>query len=309
MVAAAEEGQIHRQIMKILITGSGGMLGTDLTSELSPKFKIAGAGILPCAQPAYTQADLSVRENVSKLFEKEKPDVVIHTAAMTDVDVCETRREDASKANVEMTRLLADEANRHKAALIFFSTDYVFSGNKAGEYLENDTTDPGNFYGETKVLAENYIKQKSSKYAIFRITWLYGLNGKSFPRTIMERAKTQKKFEIVSDQTGRPTYTRDVAVAISTVLSDKTFFQQKGNAVYHLCNSGQASWAEFGEFILKHSGHEDAEVVRIDSTRLARPAKRPLNSVLSLEKTGKELGIRLRPWRDAALQFIREFQS
>lgn len=296
--------------MKILITGASGMLGTDLTAELKPHFQVSGAGLLTSAQPDYFQTDLSLRSNVAALFAQKKPDLIFHTAAMTDVDGCESRRKEALTANLEMTRHLVDEANARQARLIFFSTDYIFDGTKEGEYLESDSPCPINFYGETKLLAEKYIQQAAAKYVIFRITWLYGLHGKSFPRTLLERAKNQKKFEIVADQIGRPTYTRDVARAFSGLLSkDPLIFETKGNRVYHLANSGKTSWAEFAEFIFLQAGHTDTEVVRMDSSRLTRPARRPLNSVLSLEKAKNTFGISLRPWQDAVQEFILEFQK
>ena len=296
--------------MKILITGAAGMLGTDLRSELISRFEIAGAGLVPSSQPHYTQTDLSVRKNVSDLLSREKPAVIFHTAAMTDVDGCETRQKEALQANLEMTRLLTDEANRYGAQLVFFSTDYVFDGTKQGEYLESDVRKPVNFYGETKFLAEKYIGQHAENYAIFRITWLYGLHGKSFPRTILERVKNQNKFEIVDDQKGRPTYTRDVARAFAELLAkDPLIFKNKGNTIYHLCNSGETNWADFAAFIFEQAGHSGAEISRIDSSKSIRPAKRPLNSVLGLEKVRAGLGIHLRPWREAVLEFIREFQS
>ncbi len=295
--------------MRILITGSSGMLGTDLTEALLPEHEVYGTGLIPSRQARYFQADLTAPSNVETLFSNSRPETVFHTAAMTDVDGCESKREEALRANFEMTRLLTDQCVKTNTPLIFFSTDYIFSGNKQGEYLENDPPQPVNYYGETKLLAENYIQENARRYVIFRITWLFGLHGKSFPRTILEKARSQKKFEIVADQWGRPTYTRDVAQVLSAVLRDKSFFESKGNNVYHLCNSGQTNWAEFAEFILNRSGFPDAEVSRIDSTRLERAAKRPANSVLSIEKARRDLGIFMRPWQEAVLSFIHEFHE
>lgn len=296
--------------MRILITGSSGMLGTDLTAALTPHHDVYGAGLLTSSQPHYRQIDLSERRNAAELFSEIKPDIVFHTAAMTDVDGCESKRREAMLANFEMTRHLTDESNRYGACLVFFSTDYVFDGTKKGEYLETDPVCPVNFYGETKALAENYIQKHAEKYVIFRITWLYGLNGKSFPRTILNLAQKQKKFEIVSDQAGRPTYTRDLVRALAALLSkDPLIFHTKGNTIYHLCNGGQTDWAGFASEIFKQSGHADIEVVPIDSTRLNRPAKRPANSVLSIDKAASALGIRLRPWQEAVGEFIAEYKA
>lgn len=295
--------------MKVLVTGAGGMLGADLYHELSSCFDVTGTGRNPSSLNRYVQADLTSPKNVSEVFSQVQPSVVIHAAAMTDVDGCEGRSAEAALINFDMTRFVADEANRAGALLIFFSTDYVFSGHTAGELTEDESRNPLNVYGETKLSAEKYIEQNSKEYVIFRITWLYGINGKSFPRTILEKARTQKVFDIVHDQIGRPTYTRDVASAIRKLLTDNSFtFEKNRNSVYHLGNNGSVSWADFADYIFKNSGHSDLSINRITAKILNRPAKRPENSVLCLNKIKNTLHVELRPWNSAILDFINEFQ-
>ncbi len=296
--------------MKILITGAGGMLGTDLSAALEKHFEVSGAGLSPADRRRYHQLDLSVPQNAESVISRERPSIIFHTAAMTDVDGCENRRDEALKANVEMTRHLTDSANRAGALFIFFSTDYVFDGKKKGEYTEEDKPAPASFYGETKWMAEKYIQQNARKYAILRISWLYGLWGKSFPRTILERARTQTRFDVVDDQIGRPTYTKDLAGALRDVLvKDPMAFEKNANQIYHLSNQGSASWAAFAEYLLKEGGFSTAKVTPITSDRLNRAAKRPANSLMSLRKAEEKLGIKMRPWQDAAKDFIVELKN
>jgi dTDP-4-dehydrorhamnose reductase len=297
--------------MNILVTGAAGMLGTDLCAKLAGSFPVTGVGLNPAEKfpLPYLQADLSDSRNVASIFAKEKPAIVFHAAAMTDVDRCESDREEAVRANLTVTQHVVNAANGINACLVFFSTDYVFSGDKKGMYTEEDPVSPGNYYGETKVLAEDYIRERCRRFIIFRISWLYGLNGKSFPRTILEKAAVLKEFEIVSDQVGRPTYTQDVSAAMRDLLRDPALLDKKGNQIYHLSNDGTASWAQFGRFILDEAGYQGTPVREISSAKLARPAKRPANSVMSLEKAAAGLGLRLRPWQEAAREFIKELQQ
>ncbi len=295
--------------MKILITGAGGMLGTDLASLLSQKFNVSGVGRSPAPHLSipYQQLDLAERQAVFDFWQIHKPELVFHAAAMTDVDGCETRPHEAMRNNSEATKNVTDACNRFGGKLIFFSTDYVFDGQKKGEYVEEDTIQPLNIYGETKALAEKYIRENSKQYAIFRISWLYGLRGKSFPRTMLERGATQKQFQVVSDQIGRPTYTRDIAKAFLDILSsNKDLFGQSAGEVYHLTNQGQASWADFASFILTAAYDGGITVTRITSQEFSRPAKRPKNSLLSIKKAQEKLGLSLRPWREAVVQFMNE---
>ncbi len=298
-------------VRKVLITGASGMLGKDLSLQFQNHFEVVGAGrrALNSFPIPYFQQDLCDLPGTRNLFEREKPDIVFHTAAMTAVDDCETQREKAFKENVEVTRNVADASNRVNAQVVFFSTDYVYDGNKRGEYEETDTTAPLNYYGETKLAAEQSLRQTAEKFVIFRTSWLYGLNGKSFPRTILEKARETETLKVVSDQTGRPTFTRDMAKALCGLLvTDPRALEKVSGEIFHLANQGTASWAEFAKTILELGGFNHVRVEPITTTELQRPARRPLNSVLSLRKLELTLGIRLRPWKEALQHFILELQ-
>lgn len=298
---------MHAPLKKIFITGAGGMLGTDLCVTLQKHFQIAGAGILPAPHLSvpHTEIDLGNVQKTAELIKRYEPQVVFHCAAFTDVDAYEQRPDELLHQNALLIESVVNAANQAGAFLIFFSSDYVFNGQKKGEYLEDDPRCPMSVYGKSKADAETYIQKNASRYSIFRISWLYGMRGKSFPRTIWEKASVQNSFKVVHDQVGRPTYTRDIADAFEQILCQKNALERMNGQIFHLTNSGRASWAELAEFILTlHTSHGTVE--RISSDELNRPAKRPANSLLSLEKTASILNVRLRDWKPAVEEFLRE---
>ncbi len=299
---------------KILITGASGMLGTDLCAEFGKSFEIVATDIRPpvpgISSAQYRAADLSDRSAVSTLFSEVKPSVVIHAAAMTNVDACEKDRDAAFRANVTATRHVTDAANECGARVLFFSTDYVFDGTKGAAYEEDDPQCPVNYYGRTKAEAEKYISETARQFAIFRISWLFGMNGPSFPKTILEKAGQAEFFEVVCDQVGRPTSTRDLAATLRELFikeaeSDRMWVRQ----IFHLTNGGYCSWADYAEYVLSRSSGRRPPVKRITTPPGHRPAERPKYSVLSLEKTQRRLGIELRPWQEAVSEFVKTFES
>ncbi|MBU9889860.1 MAG: dTDP-4-dehydrorhamnose reductase [Candidatus Omnitrophica bacterium] len=297
---------------KILITGAGGMLGTDLAAVLDPLFEVAGLEKRPVAHLSvpYDICDLTHARKTRDAILGHRPNVVIHAAALTDVDYCEEHHDEAEEHNVGATQNVADACGELGIPLIFFSTDYVFDGSKKAPYTETDTPCPVNFYGQTKLRAEQYILEKAARALIFRITWLYGIWGRSFPKAILRQAAEVKKMSVVNDQVGRPTYSWDVAQAMLTVLRDKRAqLETEGREIYNLGNDGTVSWADFARFILKAEDLGHIKVEDIPSTKLNRPAPRPLNSVLSLEKAQKVLGLKLRPWDEAVTEFLPRWKE
>lgn len=297
---------------KILITGAAGMLGTDLVSALRDHFELVGVGLsegthLPIA---YHRLDLTDRQAVSEFWQKTRPSLVIHLAAMTQVDLCETERDRAYQANTEAVKAVADASRDLGATLVFFSTDFVFDGKENREYREEDSCAPLSYYGETKRQAEEYLKSSGVSFVVFRICWLYGLGGRSFPRAILEIAEKQTVLRVVSDQIGRPTYTKDICGALrELLLRDKDIFSKVAGNFFHLANSGTASWADFAEEVLKDAGHLQHQVVRITAAEFNRPAPRPAHAVMNLDKTHEMLGVQLRPWQEALKVFIAEYRT
>lgn len=314
MVASLEERQVYGEMMagarqKVLITGVGGMLGTDLAEILKNDFEIIGLDKKPAphlGRPIEI-CDLLQERKLRDVMLAHQPSVLIHCAALTDVDYCEEHPEEAEAQNVGATRNLVVLANELDIPIIFFSTDYVFGGTREGEYLEDDTGKPLSVYGRTKWEAEEVIRSTAKRAALCRISWLYGVYGRSFPRAILGQTESVKNIRVVSDQTGRPTYTKDVAGAILRMLSKKKeMVFDSGVRMYHISNSGQVTWAGFARFILEKLGRSDVTVEEISSRELNRPAPRPYNSVLSLKKTESALGIQFRPWEDAVADFLVE---
>ncbi|MBP9864950.1 MAG: dTDP-4-dehydrorhamnose reductase [Candidatus Omnitrophica bacterium] len=302
--------------MKVLITGAAGMLGRDLVDALRPQFDLVGCGIgdgsmLPIA---YSEVDLTNQPLVEKFWDQTKPDLVFHLAAVTDVDLCEKKEEQerVALANTRAVEFVARASQRHEAPVVFISTDFVFDGQEVREYSEEDAPNPLSFYGQTKADAEKVLREIGGLYVVFRICWLYGLHGRSFPRAILQAAQKKDQLKVVSDQVGRPTYTRDICAAFKTMLSsDAQIFRKNAGNIFHLANTGTASWADFAAEVLKLSESMNCTVERISWRELDPPraARRPEHAVLSLEKVRRELGVELRPWQDALKEFIPELQK
>ncbi len=300
--------------MKILITGAGGMLGTDLTESLKAEFEVIGLERRPVTHLTvpYDICDLTQARKTRDTVLSHRPEAIIHTAAMTDVDYCEEHHEEALENNVAATEHVVDAANEIDAPVIFYSTDYVFDGNKKGDYREEDVPHPLSFYGKTKRMGEEYILRAAKRALIFRITWLFGIWGRCFPKAILRQAAAATKMNVVDDQIGRPTWSWDVAQAMRELLLNKKelfFAQSATREIFHLGNSGTVHWADYARFILKGAGLGAVKIKDIPSAHLKRPAPRPENSVLSLEKTAKVLGLKLRPWEEATLEFLPKLKT
>lgn len=297
---------------KILITGAAGMLGTDLMEAFEPVFPTTGLGRQP--QPnlriPYYQCDLADPKSTLQVLERERPDFVFHTASMTNVDACETQRGEALRDNVEATRSLVEACNQTRSFLIFFSTDYVFDGSKGGEYSEEDPPHPLNFYGETKLLAEKHILSYAKQFSIFRVSWLFGVYNRCFPQMILELHSRGEELKVVWDQTGRPTYSRDVAHAFLALIRYNVGLLKKSpNQIYHLANTDVATWADYAEYFLEVFYQRKIPVGRIQSSELNRKAVRPKSNILNLEKVNQCLQIQLRPWKEAVKDYAARYQK
>lgn len=298
--------------MKILITGAGGMLGTDLTVVLKPDFEVVGLEKRPVTHLSipHDLCDLTQARKTRDAILSHQPNVVIHAAALTDVDYCEEHHDEAMEHNFEASKNVVAVCNDLDIPLIFYSTDYVFDGTKKGEYFESDQPHPVNFYGETKLQAERFIMENANRALIFRITWLFGVYGRCFPKAILRQAEEVKEMTVVKDQIGRPTYSWDVAMAMHTLLlSKQEVVFARSREIFHIGNKGTVNWADFARFLLKEAGFGATRIRNISSTQLKRPAARPLNSVLSLEKAKKVLRIELRNWEDATREFLPKWKD
>ncbi len=273
--------------MRIFITGSEGQLGHELAEVLKGETLFLGKEL---------EQDITDEKIMVQIYDFQ-PEVVIHAAAYTDVDGCENNRDLAHRVNAVGTHHVARAAEKSGAKLVYISTDYVFSGRKRTPYVETDNPHPLNVYGQSKWEGEQFVQQSCSRYMILRTSWLYGRVGKNFVRTILSKADQEEELRVINDQVGCPTYAKDLAAAIATLIKIETY------GLYHAAGQGPCSWFEFAEEILKLAGISK-KVIPISSQDLNRPARRPRYSALSQQKLNG-LGIALRPWRDALAEFIK----
>lgn len=287
---------------RVLVTGSSGMLGMDLTRELRIGYEVIGADIVRSPKSVvrrFYKADISDGKSTVSLFCKVKPDIVIHAAAWTDVDGCELDSKKAYRINTEGTKNVAIACKKVGATLVYISTDFVFDGRKKAPYKENDKTNPLSVYADSKLKGEAEVKKALKKYFILRTSWLYGKHGKNFVDTIAGKAKKAGVLKVVDDQAGSPTYAIDLARAIH-VLMDKN---SKDYGIYHISNSGKVSWYEYAKTILRFSGIK-AKVMPISSMELNRPAKRPVMSVMDSSKFESATGYKARSWKSALRGYL-----
>lgn len=251
--------------MKILITGAGGQLGLELQKQMAGKdYEVITTD--------YQTLDITNLEQVKVKLEELKPDIVINCAAHTAVDKCEEEVESAYKINAIGAKNLAMGCDKIDAKLVQVSTDYVFSGEDPGARREDDRVGPQSIYGTSKLLGEEYVKTFCKKYFIIRTAWLYG-EGNNFVRTMLRLAETNKELNVVNDQFGSPTSTKDLAKVIIELMHTEYY------GTYHGTCEGECSWYDFACKIFEIKGI-DVKVNPVTSEEFVRPAKRPKYSVL-----------------------------
>lgn len=291
---------------RILITGSSGMLGIDLCEELNGDYIVCGFDLSknPGSKVKnFYKGDITDKSRVSAVISKVKPFVVIHAAAWTNVDASEFDKKKAYRINSSGTKIVALACKETGAILIYLSTDFVFDGRKKIPYRESDKPHPLNIYADSKLKGEEAVKKSIKKYFILRTSWLYGRHGANFVDTIIDKAKFEPELKVVRDQTGCPTYTKDMARAIHVLIDRIVKGQRSKFGIYHVCNSGSVSWYQYAKEILKLTG-SGAKILPISSEELARAAKRPAMSVLDNSRFRAFTGYRMRNWKDALKDYL-----
>jgi len=284
--------------MKILITGSSGMLGTDLVNLL--KSREASLEHNPeVIEAPHEVLDITLEDRVSDFIATHIPDIVVNCAAFTNVDKCETEREDAFSVNALGPKYLAAAANKCGARVIQISTDFVFDGNGNRPYTEEDQTNPLSEYGRTKLEGERNIQSYCDSYLIVRTSWLFGHNGINFAAKMLELAEQHKELSIVTDETGSPTYTPDLAEALWILI------KQKCEGVINISNDGSCSRYEWAEYIFETMGFK-IKMNPIKSSEYKRPANVPLNSTLNCQKFTTITGMQMRPWEETVESYLRK---
>jgi dTDP-4-dehydrorhamnose reductase len=250
--------------MRVLITGAGGQLGHDLVAAFDdPRYEVLGT--------THASMDLADRDSVLATVCDFEPDVVIHGAAWTAVDACESDPDKAFAVNGFGTRNVVEGARRVGAHVVYVSTDYVFDGTKDGPYREWDPTMPASVYGASKLAGEREIDPGS---AIVRTGWVCGVHGNNFVKTMLRLANERDTWGVVDDQRGCPSFTEDLAAAIKQLAIGRL------PGVFHLSNQRATTWYGFACAILKAAGHDPARINPITTAEYPTPAQRPANSVL-----------------------------
>ncbi|MBC8550051.1 MAG: dTDP-4-dehydrorhamnose reductase [Candidatus Brocadiales bacterium] len=284
--------------MKILITGSNGMLGTDLVDLL--KNSKASSDLNPeVIEAPHEVLDITLEDRVSAFISTHTPDIIVNCAAFTNVDKCETEREAAFNVNALGPKYIAAAAKGCGARVIQISTDFVFDGNGNRPYTEEDQTNPLSEYGRTKLEGERNIQSYCDSSLIVRTSWLFGYNGVNFAAKMLELAEQHKELSIVTDETGSPTYTPDLAEALWILI------KQKCEGVINVSNDGSCSRYEWAEYIFETMDF-NIKLKQIKSSEYKRPAKVPLNSTLNCQKFTTITGMQMRPWKETVKSYLRK---
>ncbi|OUM90026.1 dTDP-4-dehydrorhamnose reductase [Parageobacillus thermoglucosidasius] len=279
--------------MKVVVTGAKGQLGTDLMHLLADRgFEAYGYG--------REELDITNFSQVKQVIHEINPDVVIHAAAYTKVDLAESEPDKAFLINAYGTRNVAVASEAVGAKLVYISTDYVFDGTANKPYDEFSPTNPLSVYGKSKLAGEQFVRDLHSRFFIVRTSWVFGKHGNNFVKTMLKLAREREELMVVNDQIGCPTYTADLANCLLELIQTEKY------GIYHVSNSGHCSWYEFAKAIFEETGI----IVKVNpcaTKEFPRPAPRPAYSVFD------HMGLRLNGfkelpnWRNSLKRFLENY--
>ena len=265
--------------MKILLTGATGQVGHELQRSLQALGQVVAVD--------RSRMDLSDLDQVRDVVRALRPGLIVNPAAYTAVDKAESEPELAHRVNAEAPAVMAAEARLLGAAMVHYSTDYVFDGTKQGAYVETDPTNPINVYGASKLAGEQAIGAAGIAHLILRTSWVYGTRGKNFLQTMLRLGAERDELRVVADQFGAPTWSRTIADSTAVLLAQAkgggAAWWDQNSGIYHLSCQGQTSWHGFTEAIVAKAGLA-CRVTPIGSADYPTPAKRPANSVMNSNK-------------------------
>lgn len=274
--------------MRIFVTGGSGQLGWAVAKVFADtELYLGDHRANDITQPKIVEAILGF-----------KPHVVIHAAAMTDVDGCERNPEQAFFVNEQGTRYVAQGAEKSGAVMVYISSDYVYDGTKKEPYVETDSPAPISVYGKSKLAGEQTTREQVKRWLIVRTSWVYGSNRNNFVTSVLEWAKSQPVLRLVSDKIGSPSYALDVVLTTRSLLRQGVW-----NHLYHVSGEGACTWEEYGREILRIAGLKN-NITAITFDDLKLPAKRPNNTVLKNAKLAKA-GLAMRPWKIALREYLQ----
>jgi dTDP-4-dehydrorhamnose reductase len=275
--------------LKLLSTGSHGLLGTNILPILERSFTVIPYDV--------EEWDITDRDAGERTITEIRPNIILNLAAYTNVDDCEDCLSLADRVNAEGAGIVADLCRKHNIKLVHISTDYVFDGEKDMPYTEDDIPGPASVYGLSKLSGERKVLANCPDAIIVRTQWLYGQSGVNFITKITQIAREQGMVEVVDDQRGCPTYTKDLAEPIRLLI------EQNRSGIYHIANAGSCTWFGFAQEIFSRL-HIDVALRPITSERLNRKAKRPRYSVFDCSKLSRDTGHYMRNWQDALHEYL-----
>jgi len=288
--------------MKVVILGAHGRLGAALIREYRDKFEVVGFN--------HAQLDLGKPEEIHAEIDKLDFDVLINAAAFTNVDLCETEREQAFAINAEAPKVLGEICSEKNAKLIHISTDYVFDGEKREPYVETDAAEPISVYGESKRAGEKNVLAGRDQHLIVRVSWVFGPDRPSFIDAMIKRAREEEQINAIADKFSTPTYTHDIAEMVS-----RFFDVDVPGGFLHFANNGECSWQEYAQHALDccRASGISLKAKTVGPAKIADmknwTARRPVYSVLSTAKYAKLTSVTPRSWRDAVADYIERSYS
>ncbi len=280
----------------ILLTGINGQVGFELARSLQGLGRVVALD--------RNGLDLGDLDQVRRVVRELNPSLIVNPAAYTAVDKAESDVDACMRLNAQAPGVLAEEAKKLGAALVHYSTDYVFDGMKDGAYVEDDQVNPQNVYGKSKLAGEQAIEASGCNHLIFRTSWVYGTRGKNFLLTMLRLGADRDELNVVADQVGAPTWATTIAALSSNVLSQAVVggadWWTGKSGVYHLTASGATSWHGFASAIFAHSTLDKKPLVKpISAASYPTPAARPANSRMSNEKLLTTFGVKAPDWEEA----------
>ncbi|NWK43826.1 dTDP-4-dehydrorhamnose reductase [Ralstonia pickettii] len=291
---------------RILLLGTRGQVGFELRRSLAPIGMVHATDRTIC--------DLANADNIRKVLDDVRPDVIVNAAAYTAVDKAETEHDQAFLINARAPGILAEAASTSGALLVHYSTDYVFSGTKDAPYSEGDSTDPLSYYGQSKLLGERAILETAARAQIFRTSWVLGSYGTNFAKTILRLAREKTELRVINDQLGAPTSAALIAdVTAHTILAALRKPEDGFCGLFHLTGKGETTWHEYAQFVVQRALDFGADlklrpeaIIGIPSAEYPLPAKRPANSRMSTDLLCSTFGVHLPHWKDGVEHVIAQ---
>ena len=300
-------------VLRILLLGKGGQVGAALQPQLEMLGEVSAHNRATC--------DLGNPAQLRDTVRVVRPDLIVNAAAYTAVDKAEADTDLCHRINAEAPGILAEEANALNAWLIHYSTDYVFDGTKTSAYVENDAPSPLNAYGRSKLAGDRAVVAATPNHTILRVSWVYGLAGRNFPKSILKLASERDELRVVADQFGAPTSADLIAEVTAQIVRRYLGISARTAAtpargIFNVAPSGRVSWHEFAVELIREARSQnwplklsEKAVVPITTEQYPTPAKRPRNSLLDTTKLRRLLGTDLPPWQAPLREFIAHLHN